>query len=188
MNESMQRFFQAIDDALIPFANGQRLDLYHLGRSALVWRYQATFSTKDIDVVQMRTPLEEKAHELFGEGSAKAKELNLYLDLVPDGLPPMPGWFRTRSTEVPGNWKIIRLWELEEHDLAVTKLRVFRPQDRQDLRFLCDQGVLQADKLRQSLEKAWIWTTPKDGDDLRDAAFANLEIVIAYLEGRAGTL
>jgi len=154
----------------------------------LVWRYQATFSTKDIDVVQLQTPLEAKAHELFGQGTAKAKELGLYLDLVQEGLPPLPGWYQTRSKEVPGNWQVIRLWELEIHDLAVTKMRTFRQQDRQDLRFLCDQGVLQADKLRESLEKAWIWTTEKDGDPLRDAAFANLEIVVTYLEGRSATL
>ena len=112
----------------MPFANGERLDLYHLGRSALVWRYkQATFTTKDIDVVQMRTPLEEKAHALFGQGSVKAKELGLFLDLVPQGLPPLPGWFRQRSKEVPGNWQVIRLWELVGHDLAVTKLDVSSP-------------------------------------------------------------
>ena len=38
----------------------------------------------------MRTPLEEKAYELFGRDSAKAKELGLYLDLVAEGLPPLP--------------------------------------------------------------------------------------------------
>jgi hypothetical protein len=185
MNESMRRFFQEMDEALIPFANRQRLELYHLGRSALVWRFQATFSTKDIDTVQTRTPLEEKAHELFGRDAPTAKELGFYLDLVPDGLPPLPAGYQTRSVEVPGVWQIIRLWKLEANDLAATKLRAFRPQDREDLRFLCDQGILQGAKLRESLEKAWIWSTAKDGNDQRDAAFANLELVIAYLEGRA---
>jgi hypothetical protein len=142
MTPEILRFFQELDAAMVPVANGQRLDLYHLGRSALVMRFQATFSTKDIDVVQLRTPLEAKAHELFGQGSAKAKELGLYLDLVHEGLPPLPAWYQSRSKEVPGNWQVIRLWELEDHDLAATKLRVFRPQDRQDLRFLCDLGYL----------------------------------------------
>jgi hypothetical protein len=188
MNDAMRQFFQVIDEALAPHAQGQRLDLYLLGRSALIWRYQATFGTNDIDVVQLRTPLEEKAQELFGQGSAKAKELNLYLDLVPTGLPPIPGKFKVRSTEVAGTWSIIRLWELEPHDLAATKLKSFRAQDRQDLRFLCDQGALRADQLRQSLENAWMWTMEKDGDPLRDAAFANLEKLIDYLEGRSRTL
>ena len=188
MNDSIFRFFQQIDDAVVPFANGQRLDLYHLGRSALVLRYQATFSTKDIDVVQMRTHLEEKAHTLFGQDSAKAKELGLYLDLVSEGIPPLPAGYKNRSTEIQGNWQVIRLWELEEHDLAATKMRSFRPQDREDLKFLCDQGVLQPVKLKVSLEKAYLWDHKKDGDKLRETAFANLELVIAYLEGRSSVL
>ena len=188
MNESMMRFFAEIDAALTPFASGMRLDLYLLGRSALVWRYQATFSTKDIDIVKLQLPLEEKANELFGKDSAKAKELGLYLDFVPDGLPPLPGWFKQRSTEVPGNWQVIRLWLLEPNDLAATKMKSFRAQDRQDLQFLCDQGVLQAAQLRASLESAWIWTTDKDGDPERDRAFANLQKVIDYLEGRTRSL
>ncbi len=179
------RFLNELDAALVPFANGQRLDLYHLGRSALVSRYRATFSTKDVDVVLMRTlpDLEEKAEELFGKDSVKAKELNLYLDFVPQALPPLPGGFEERSQEVPGGWRVIRLWELEEHDLAATKLKRFSPQDREDLKFLCDQGLLQAEKLRDSLEKAFMWDHPKDGDKYREAAFKNLERVDAYLKG-----
>jgi hypothetical protein len=100
----------------------------------------------------------------------------------------LPQGFRSRCKEVPGGWRVIRLWELEIHDLAATKMKTFRPQDRQDLQFLCDQGLLQAEKLRESLEAAWIWTTAKDGDDWRDAAFANLETVIDYLEGRSRAL
>ena len=38
------------------------------------------------------------------------------------------------------------------------------------------------------MDDAWIWTTEKDGDDGRDAAFANLTIVIAYLEGETKAL
>lgn len=185
MNDTLRAFFRAIDERLTPHADGQRLDLYLLGRSALVWRYRVAFTTKDIDVVELGAPLERKAKELFGKGSAQAKELGLYLDLVPNGLPPLPGAFRTRCTEIPGDWRILRLWVLDPHDLAATKMKSFRPQDRQDLRFLCDEGVLQVDRLRQSLEEAWRWSTAKDGDPLRDRAFANLELVIAYLEGKS---
>lgn len=193
MNEALQRFFDELDRALIAIANGQRLDLYHIGRSALVWRFQAAFSTKDIDVVQLQMPPEQndllqKAHALFGRDSTKAKELGLYLDLVLDPLPPVPAGFRNRCTEVAGDWKVIRLWQLEVHDLAATKMRCFRPQDRQDLRFLCDQGLLAADALRLALEKAFTWSLEKDGDPWRDTAFANLQRVIDYLEGRSATL
>lgn len=188
MNDAILQLFQKIDDALIPFANGERLDLYLMGRSALIWSFQAPFATKDVDFVGLHATLETKAAELFGKDSAKAKELSLYLEFVPNALPPLPGGFQGRSTRVDGDWQVIRLWVLEPNDLAATKMKSFRPQDREDLRFLCDQGLLRADRLRDSMDKAWIWTTPKDGDDDRDRAFANLEIVIAYLEGRSRTL
>jgi hypothetical protein len=177
--DEIRKFLHELDVALIPFANGQRWDVYLIGRAALVLQHHAPFATKDVDFVRLSAPLEAKAAELFGKNSAKAQELDFYLEFVPDGLPPLPGGFQTRSTQVNGEWQVIRPWVLEPNDLAVTKMKSFRPQDRQDLQFLCDEGVLQADKLRESMNKAWMWTTGKDGDDLRDNAFANLEKVIA---------
>ena len=159
-----------------------------IGRAALVLQHHAPFATKDVDFVRLSAPLEAKAAELFGKNSAKAQELDFYLEFVPDGLPPLPGGFQSRSTQVNGDWQVIRPWVLEPNDLAVTKMKSFRSQDRQDLKYLCDRGVLQVDKLRESMDKAWMWTTEKDGDEMRDRAFANLEKVIAYLEGRSRTL
>src|SRR5207245_454206 len=132
--------------------------------------------------------LEDKAAELFGQGTLKSKEIGIYLDRVAQALPALPQWFRGRSTLVPGPWQVLRLWELEPHDFAATKLRCFRPQDRQDLQFLCDAGLLKPGPLRASLESAFIWTTEKDGDDQRDRAFANLAKVIDYIEGKTSLL
>jgi len=104
--------------------------------------------TRDVDVVQSEYPLPplfQKALDLFGQGTAKAREFGLYLEAVPSGLPPLPCWYDKRSQEMPGNWKVIRLWQLEIHDLAATKLKSFRRQDRDDLRSLCDTGQIQAD-------------------------------------------
>jgi hypothetical protein len=87
-----------------------------------------------------------------------------------------------------GGWQVIRLWQLEVHDLAATKLKSFRAKDRDDLQFLCDTGRLEGRELRESLESAFLWTTDKDGDPDRDRAFAHLERVLQYLEGRSSTL
>jgi hypothetical protein len=106
--------------------------------------------------------------------------------MVQDGLPPLPIGFRDRSQEVAGGWQVLRLWRLEIHDLAATKLKCFRAQDRDDLQYLCDLGRLRADKLTEALERAFYWSMPKDGDPDRD--FAHLERVIAYLEGKSRTL
>lgn len=121
--------------------------------------------------------------ELFGEGTVRSATLGLYLNRVPQGLPPLPARFKGRCQRVESSWRVIRLWELEVHDLAATKLKSFRPKDRQDLQFLCDAGLLEPKELRASLESAFLWSHEKDGDRDRDTAFANLAKVIDYLDG-----
>ena len=56
-------------------------------------------------------------------------------------------------------------------------------KDREDLRHLCDNGFLEAEKLKQSLTGAFIWDAEDDPGRVR--AFANLEKVIAYLDGKS---
>lgn len=85
-----------------------------------------------------------------------------------------------------GTWKVLKVWQPEANDLAASKLKRYAAKDRDDLRHLCDKGFLQAEKLRQSLTNAFIWDP--DDDPIRERAFANLERVIAYLEGKSRDL
>jgi hypothetical protein len=188
VNEQILALLNALDAALTEAAPGRHLDLYHLGRSALVLHYNLDRVTKDMDILMMRTPLETRAVELFGKGTENAARLGLYLETVPQGLPPATQWFCGRCTRVPGNWRVLRLWRPEPHDLAATKLKSYRPRDREDLTFLCDRKLLDAAKLRESLESAFCWSMEKDGDAARDRAFANLERVVLYLQGKSRTL
>ncbi len=195
MIEQIQRFLQALDEALVAYAEaGERLDVYPIGRAALILHYGLSFqggATKDFDVIQIGHPptrLARKASELFGPGTPNARSLGLYLEWVQDGLPPLAPNFERRANEMIGEWQVLRLWQLDIHDLVVTKLKSFRPQDRVDLQFLCDQGSLQVDRLRELLESAFRWTTPKDGDPDRDRAFDNLERVCLYLKGQSRAL
>ncbi len=189
MNDVFQRFLAQLDEALSGIAQpGEGLDLYQLGGAALIMHYQMQRTTRDFDIVMMQTPLETRAVELFGKDSANAAALGVYLELVPQGGPPLPQWFNKRSTEVPGPWKVLRLWYPQPADLAATKMYCFRAQDRADLKYLCDHALLTAESLRASLESAFIWSLEKDGDPIRERAFANLDKVIDYLEGRSGIL
>lgn len=190
MNEQIRQFLDQLDTELATHAKaGEHLDLYHIGRSALVLDYGVPLSTRDFDFVQMRdSKLEAKALELFGKDTPNAERLGLYLDPVPQVLPPVPQGFRKRCRQVEGSWKVLRLWRLEPHDLAATKLKSFRSGDRQDLQFLCDQGLLNPTDLRRSLELAFFWDAEKDGDPDREAAFAHFETVIDYIEGRRRSL
>jgi hypothetical protein len=82
--EQIQRFLDALDRGVVPHAAaGEHLDLYAIGRSALIL-YQglspATGGTKDFDAVQVSHPLSalaRKALELFGEGTDGARRLGL---------------------------------------------------------------------------------------------------------------
>jgi len=193
MNDLIRIFLQRIDDRLVLQAQaGERLDLYHIGRSALVLHYGFALSTQDFDIVEQHaSPLEIKLIAEFKKGTPAARELGLYIDPVPAGVPPLPGGYRQRCTEVRGPWRVLRLWQLEVHDLAVTKLKSFRTNDRQDLRQLCDRGLIAKDKLRQALGEAYQFSLPgkDDADDPdRVKAFQHLERVEHYLDGMLPTL
>src|ERR1700722_15032716 len=87
-------FLKAIDTALLPFAkDGERLDLYLIGRSALIVRYGLSLATRDVDVVTRAdaTALETRVFALFGKGTPNARRWGLYLEGVPGVLPPSPG-------------------------------------------------------------------------------------------------
>jgi len=186
VNDIFHSFLARLDETLSEVAQqDEHLDLYQLGGAALIMHYNMQRLTRDFDVVMMRTPLEARAVELFGKGSDAAAALGVYLELVPQGAPPLPQWFNKRSVAVPGPWKVLRLWYPQPPDLAATKLKCYRSQDREDLKFLCDQRLVTAASLRESLESAFFWVLEKDGDPDRERAFANLAKVIDYLEGRS---
>lgn len=197
MDEQIRHFLDQLDEALAAYAGkGVHFEMYHLGRSALMVHHGFGLATKDIDIVAgENAELDQKAVELFGKGTAKANQLGLYLDMVPHGIPPLPRQFRSRCELVAGPWQVLRLWRLEDHDLAATKLKSFRPQDREDLQALCDRGLLTAQKLRASLEEAFPWRSPKAGDEEDDPdtpdwgkALRNFKRVEAYLRGEIASI
>jgi hypothetical protein len=107
----------------------------------------------------------------------------------------VPGGFEQRCKLLRGNWKVLKVWLPEAHDLAVTKLKSFRPQDREDLQILCDRGLLKKIKLRESLESAFPFRSPKEEDAEDDPdnpdwgkALKNLKRVEAYLEGSISSI
>jgi hypothetical protein len=178
-------FLTAIDGALAAAAPGGTLDVYHIGRSALVWEYDYVATTSDIDVLCPKgaADLVERAVALFGRETDGAKAHGLYLDVVNEAFPPMPGGYERRAHQVEGPWKVLKVYHLDPHDLAASKLRRFAPRDREDIRQLCDWGHLDPAKLKEILEKAFHFIHEKDGDEFRDKAFEHLRVVQKYLRG-----
>jgi hypothetical protein len=162
------------------------LPLYLIGSAALIVRYGVRLATKDVDIVHFHgCDLEDKAVALFGKGTPNADRWGFYLEGVAQGLPPIPQGYCTRCEPIPGVWKILRPMQPEPHDLAVTKLKRFHAKDRQDLQILCESGDLSAHRLREALESAFLFAAGEDEDLGRKGAFANIERVIAFLEGRS---
>jgi Nucleotidyltransferase of unknown function (DUF6036) len=197
MHDPIRAFLDRLDKELLAFAQeGERLDMYLLGRAALVLHFAFPLATADVDIVWMRdSGLEQKAIDLVRKGSPLAEALGLYLDPVAEAFPPVPGWFRKRCQPIAGDWKVLRPWVLEVHDLAVTKLKSFRPKDREDLQILCDRGLLNAEELRQALSKAFPFRSPKpeDAEDDPDnpdwgKALASMRRVEAYLTGSVASI
>lgn len=195
MRDQILRFLKAIDEALAGrTSEGERLDLYLIGKAALILFHdvgRGSAVTRDVDVVQFsqdREPLLQLALELFGARSQAVATHGLYLEAVPSALPPMPGAFRARSQPFEEGYRVLRVHRLDVHDLAVSKLRRFAAKDRQDIRELCDKGLLRPEELKSAFDSAFVWTTEKDGDDARDNAWEALQSVTAYLQGESSRL
>lgn len=194
MRERILKLLDAIDLALVPHAAEEPLDLYVIGKAAVILFYggdRAGAMTSDVDVVQLGyppPPLLSAALERFGKGTPGAKEHDLYLESVPDGIPPLAAGFKKRCTQMAGPWKVLTVWQPEANDLAASKLKRYASKDKEDLRHLCDNGFLETGKLKRSLDAAFLWETEEIGDPDRERAFANLEKVMAYLQGDAREL
>jgi len=93
--DEIVQFLQAIDAELVlHVAEGERLDLHLIGRSALILRYGLDLATRDIDIVHVHgSALEGRALDLFGKGTRNAERLGFFLEPVPQGLPPIPGGY-----------------------------------------------------------------------------------------------
>jgi len=183
------RFLEAIDAELTPYAaEGERLDMYLLGRSALIVRYGLQLATKDVGIVTHgeTSGLQPKALELFGKGQPAAQRLGLYLEAVANGIPPVPGRYRGQAVDVPGNWKVLRPKHLEPHDLAITKLKRFHAGDREDLRILCDSGDLNIDGLHAALDSAFPHGMDEDNEPDCKPVKRHFQRLIDYLEGKSG--
>jgi hypothetical protein len=184
-------FLYAIDEELAKQAGeGETLELYLVGRAALIVRYGLPLATKDVDLATQgdSPPLQARAFELFGQGTSNAQKWGLYLEAVPAGLPPLPGSYRALSSEMPGPWKVLRPRQLDANHLAISKLRRFHAGDREDLRILCDSGDLDTARLQIALDSAYPFGLDEEEDADHKRVKDHFAKVIDYLEGRTSGL
>ncbi len=184
MNERIVALLTAIDEALAADARGGTLDMYLIGRAAMVWLYGSIETTTAIDILRPagNEELVKRAETLFGKGTDEANKHGLYLEMVLPAYTTM-GNYTARAIRIEGPWSVLRVFRLDPHDLIISKLRRFSPKDRQDIRELCDRKQIDPDKLERILGEAIQFYCEKDGDEYNDRPFANLRVVQKYLRG-----
>jgi Nucleotidyltransferase of unknown function (DUF6036) len=123
--------------------------LHCMGGFAIAQAYGLERTTGDIDVLSV-VPYTSTAKliDLAGKESALRRKHRVYLDVVTVATAPED--YASRLIPLySGCWKRLRLFSLEAHDLALTKLERNSERDRSDVEHLARSGYLNAATLRQ---------------------------------------
>jgi hypothetical protein len=126
------------------------VDFHCIGGFVVTRRYGFVRETRDLDVLSVTPNTQRAAFVQKGsEGSELHKKYKIYLDFV-TVIEAYPENYEERLTEMfPGQLKNIRLFALEAHDLALTKLGRNIERDRDDVKYLARQGFLTAEELER---------------------------------------
>jgi hypothetical protein len=120
-----------------------------MGGFAVVQAYGLERATADIDVFSVVPGSSSSGlMDLAGKESKLRRKHGIYLDVVT--VATAPAEYASRLIPLyPGHWKRLRLFALEAHDLALTKLERNFERDRGDVEHLVRQGYLRAPTLRK---------------------------------------
>jgi hypothetical protein len=122
------------------------VDFHCIGGFVVSQHYGLGRETADLDVLAV-IPREVVEHvvQLAGKGSALQKKYRVYIDHV--GVANYPADYEGRLVRAFPVWPKVRLWALEPHDLALTKLERSMERDIRDVIFLAQAGLIDHDTL-----------------------------------------
>ena len=83
--------------------------------------------------------------EIAGEGSLLQKKHHVYIDHV--RVTNHPDGYERRLARAFPVWSKVRLWALEPHDLALTKLERSAERDIRDVMYMAQAGLIDRDTL-----------------------------------------
>ena len=128
--------------------------LHCLGGFAMTMAYAVSRATADIDILAVgsRETL-ARLEKLAGRGSKLHSEFKVYIQ--PVGIVTYPEDYASRLMRMWPNFRLrkLKLYALEPHDLALTKLERNSDVDRQDVLDLAAAGLLNPKTLRDRYAK-----------------------------------
>jgi hypothetical protein len=122
--------------------------LHCCGGFVVTQLYGVARTTSDLDFLSVVPNVCSQLIEIAGKGTALHRKHKVYLDAVTVATPP-ENYEERLVPMYPGAWERLRLYALEAHDLALSKLERNFERDRDDVQCLARAGHLQAKVLRE---------------------------------------
>ena len=155
----VETFLTVVDEAWNPPAPG-KTTLRIIGASALSLQSAYDRGSRDADVIETADLSKEVKNSLLklaGPGTPLATRTSLYIQFVAPAIPFLPqkplfhavpslAWLQHLSVEV-----------LDATDVAVSKLKPFRPRDIADIKAMAESGKVEAQRLLARFRAAVDW-------------------------------
>lgn len=140
-DEPWRSFLSELDAIL-----DQPVDFHCIGGFVISQYYGFARETADLDVLSV-TPRQmiSIVSSSAGAGSPLHRKHRVFIDHA--GVANFPENYESRMTRAYPSWLKVRLWVLEAHDLALTKLERSNERDIRDVMFLARAGLINSDTL-----------------------------------------
>lgn len=141
--EPWRSFFNDLDRALT-----EQVSLHCCGGFVVTQLYGVARTTSDVDFLGAVPNMSRYLVNVAGRGSSLHRKHHVYLDAVTVATPPED--YEERMIGLyPATWRYLRLWTLEAHDIALSKLERNSERDRYDVQQLAKAGHLNPETLRE---------------------------------------
>lgn len=143
-------FLIELDQLWVPLGE-EPYPLHLIGSMALFLQSNYRRGTKDNDILEvssMSQNLTKQLQKIGGQGSRLAKKHRLYLDIVGSGIPflPHPPIFHDIEP-INAKLKNFSIKALDITDVVISKLKIFRAQDVEDISRMVSMGMIDNEKL-----------------------------------------
>ena len=136
-------FFAEVDSRL-----SEEVQLHCFGGFVVTQIYGVARATSDVDFLSVVPNVRDELTQIAGKGSALHQKHKVYMDAVTVATPP-ENYEERLAPIFPGVWRRLRLFALEAHDLALSKLERNIDRDRDDIQQLARAGHLKPEVLKE---------------------------------------